>query len=195
MGMAHRVYLAGPDVFLANPQQAGELKKRLCATYGFEGVFPLDAELKTAGLDLREIGLRISAANEHLIQTCQLVIAQITPFRGPSADVGTAYEMGYARALGLPIYAYTNVEEDFLARTRDFVGATHARAGGAIEDTDGLELESFRLVDNLMLAGAIELSGGCLSSTATTPANRYTQLSAFEQCLRVAREAMRSPRS
>src|SRR3954471_17847562 len=40
-----RVYLAGPDVFLRDPLTAAAAKKQLCASYGFVGVFPLDAEL------------------------------------------------------------------------------------------------------------------------------------------------------
>src|SRR5437763_51598 len=89
---APRIYLAGPDVFLPDATEAGERKKAICAELGLEGVFPLDAEIGAEDGERRELALRISAANEGLIRSCQAVVANMTPFRGPSADVGTAYE-------------------------------------------------------------------------------------------------------
>jgi nucleoside 2-deoxyribosyltransferase len=185
--MTPRVYLAGPDVFLREPMAAAERKKELCQAYGFEGVFPLDAELDLGALEPRAAGLAISRANERLIRDCQLLIAQVTPFRGPSADVGTAFEMGFARALGLPVYAYTNVASDFTTRTREFVRTVRARTNRVIEDQDGMEIENFGLADNLMLVGAVEHSGGKLVSF-DAPANaRFTGLEAFQECLRLAK--------
>ena len=53
--------------------------------------------------------LAISRAMERLMQGCDAMIGEIpTPFRGPSTDVGSAYEMGFMRALGRPILAYSN---------------------------------------------------------------------------------------
>jgi nucleoside 2-deoxyribosyltransferase len=43
------------------------------------------------------------------------MIVNLTPFRGPSADVGSAYEMGFMRALGRPIFAYSHDARPFLA--------------------------------------------------------------------------------
>ena len=37
-----RLYLAGPEVFFVNAKAQGEIKKRLCAEHGFQGVYPLD---------------------------------------------------------------------------------------------------------------------------------------------------------
>jgi len=185
--MAPRVYLAGPDVFLRDPLAAAERKKQLCRAHGFEGVFPLDAELELGALEPRAAGLAISRANEALIGGCQLLIAQVTPFRGPSADVGTAFEMGFARALGLPVYAYTNVDTDFTTRTREFVHTIRARSDRIIEDQDGMEIENFGLADNLMLVGAVEHSGGTLVCFDAPADARFTGLEAFEACLRRAK--------
>jgi nucleoside 2-deoxyribosyltransferase len=175
--MAPRVYLAGPDVFLPDPVAVAQRKKELCRGYGFEGVSPLDAELDLSGLEPRAAGLAISRGNEELIRGCQLLIAQVTPFRGPSADVGTAYEMGFARALGLPVYAYSNVQTDFTTRTHEFLGST----GG------GMQIENFGMADNLMLVGAVEHSGGELISIDAPAISRFTGLVAFQQCLRLAK--------
>lgn len=188
--MSARVYLAGPDVFLRDPMAFAARKKELCARHGLTGVFPLDAEIDLAGADAREAGLRISRANEALIRSCQAVIAHVTPFRGPSADVGTAYEMGFARALGLHVFAYTNVQDDFLTRTVAFVGATSRRPDGEVEDGDRMSIESFGLVDNLMLAGAVLDSGGVLASRNAATGERYTELSGFEECVVAAARAL-----
>src|SRR5262249_15339145 len=181
-----RVYLAGPDVFLPQPTAFAARKKALCSAYGFEGVFPLDAEIDGQGISKHELALRISRANEALIRSCQLLIAHVTPFRGPSCDVGTAYEMGFARALGLRVFAYSNVADDFTARSSRSAGA-RPRADGSLEDRDQMQIETFGLADNLMLIGAVEDSGGKLVAISAGKDQLYTQLAAFEACLAEAR--------
>jgi len=180
-----RAYLAGPDVFLPDPKRAAAAKKELCLRYGIDGVFPLDAELDLGKLAPRDAGLAIGRANESLIRSCQLVIANLTPFRGPSADPGTAYEVGFARALGLPVFGYSNAATDFATRARAFVS----------ERPDGLAIESFGLFDNLMLANAIEESGGALVAVAAPEAELHTSLAAFEKCLEAARRRLTASRT
>ena len=55
------------------------------------------------------------------------MIANLTPFRGPSADVGTVYEVGFMRALGRPVFGYATTAEPFTRRTLDFAAAMAAR--------------------------------------------------------------------
>ena len=124
-----RVYLAGPEVFLADPFTVGRRKQEICARYDLIGEYPMDNELDLAGLDPREAGLRISQANEALMRRCGLMIANITPFRGTSADVGTAYEMGFMRSRGCVVLAYSNVVEPYLDRMIAVSGTR--RLGGA----------------------------------------------------------------
>ncbi|HTO07062.1 MAG TPA: nucleoside 2-deoxyribosyltransferase [Myxococcota bacterium] len=168
-----RVYLAGPEVFLPDPQRAAAAKKALCERHGFTGVFPLDAGLELGGLAPRDAALAIGRANEDLIRSCQHLVANLTPFRGPSADAGTVWELGFARGLGLRVHGYSNVARDFAARTRAFLR----------DHPDPLAVESFGLADNLMLAHAIEASGGAFVARSAPRAKRYTDLSAFEECL------------
>ena len=47
---------------------------------------------------------RIALRNKADIRSCEAIVADLTPFRGPSADVGTVCEVGFARALGLKIF-------------------------------------------------------------------------------------------
>jgi nucleoside 2-deoxyribosyltransferase len=72
------------------------------------------------------------------------MIVNMTPFRAPSADVGSAYEMGFIRALGRPIFAYSNDERPFLDRVIAFCGGTASpSSAGKHEDPDGVDIESF----------------------------------------------------
>lgn len=184
---ALRIYLAGPDVFLPNAAAVAEAKKTLCGAYGFEGVSPVDNEADTAGLPKHEAALKIFAANERAIRNCDSLLANLTPFRGPSADPGTAYEIGFARALGRPIFAYTNVADSLLERMRLQAGNRLVRrASGQYEDADHMAIEDFDCADNLMLVGAVEGSGSPIVMHATAPSGRYTDLVGFEMCLKLA---------
>jgi nucleoside 2-deoxyribosyltransferase len=185
-----RAYLAGPDVFLPEPEQWAERKKRICARHGLVGVSPFDKPADEppdwpALPDWRRIALR----NEMLIQSCGLMIANLTPFRGPSADVGTVYEVGFMRALGRPVFGYATVAEAFTRRSLDFAAAR----GGVTEasdrsfcDADGMLIEQFGLFDNLMIEGAIIGSGGALVTEEVAAERRWTDLSVFERCVRAA---------
>ncbi len=46
-----------------------------------------------------------------------------------------------------------------------------------------MAIEPFELHDNLMLAGGIADSGGCLITATAPPNERYTSLAAFERCV------------
>jgi nucleoside 2-deoxyribosyltransferase len=187
-----RIYLAGPEVFLRNATQIGELKKELCKKYGFKGVFPIDTQLDARGLDQREIGLLISSTNEKLIRRCEILVANITPFRGPSADVGTVYEMGFARGIGLLVFAYTNIKAPFTDRTVSTLDSSKNRdKEGKLRDNNDMSIEEFGMVDNLMIQGCVNGSGGKLIIEEAPKDERFTYLIGFEQCLRYAREIWR----
>src|SRR3546814_11204941 len=54
-----------------------------------------------------ELAVWIYRANIALIQKADLVAANMNAFRGAEPDSGTAFEVGYAVALGKPVWAYT----------------------------------------------------------------------------------------
>jgi nucleoside 2-deoxyribosyltransferase len=167
---AKKVYLAGPEVFLPRAQalQIAADKKAICAALGLEGVFPFDLEVKLPdGDDSGETwGARMASAiaqkDESLVRMCDAVIANVTPFRSPSADVGTVYEVGFARGLGKPVFGYTNDHRPYAARV---LGSElqpnsiaeydlNGSARTAICDANGLTVEPFGCSDNLMLHSA-----------------------------------------
>src|SRR5215472_4782684 len=189
--MTVRVYLAGPEVFLANAREIGAQKRAICERHGLIGVFPGDEEDPCdPALPPAEQGLAISRAMERVMQGCDAMIVNLTPFRGPSADVGSAYEMGFMRALGRPIFAYSNDGRPFLDRIASFCGGVRIRMTGEHEDADGMMIEPFALHDNLMLAGGVIASGGCIIVEAVPDPERYTSLVAFERCAAQAAAAM-----
>ncbi|NMJ41685.1 nucleoside 2-deoxyribosyltransferase [Roseomonas sp. JC162] len=177
-----RVYLAGPEVFLPDALDVAAAKKRVCAAHGLEGVFPLDPPPMLPPGD-RPYWMRIYLGNEGHIRSCDGLIANLTPFRGPSADAGTVFELGFMRALGRPVMGYSNVATDFLGRTRGFLGATATRrTDGGWEDADAMGLEDFGLGDNLMIDGGIAAAGGAFERE-DAPGDRWRDLAAFERCV------------
>ncbi len=171
-----RVYLAGPDVFLPNPLARAERMRRICRRHGLHAVSPLDA---LAGEQTDPIEAADPAAiarrNEAHIRTCDAVIANLTPFRGPGADAGTVYEIGFARALGRPVFGYATAAAGYATRVRALPGSSHSH------DAEGLAIESFGLFENLMVSCGIEASGGF--TLAEDADDRWTDLSVFERCV------------
>ncbi|RTE64341.1 hypothetical protein EH243_17895 [Amphritea opalescens] len=168
--MATLIYLAGPDVFWPNALELGMAKKQLCQQYGFEGLFPLDNDLDIASLPPYQAGLAIYQANIALMNRCDLIIANMTPFRGPSMDVGTAFEMGYITAQNKPLWGYT------------LDGRLYSdRVEGIETDADGFTIEAFDMADNLMMVGALQQQGGLLTEARENTFDNH--LSVFEQLL------------
>eukprot|EP01037_Dinobryon_pediforme_P001969 gene1969-2005_t len=122
---------------------------------------------------------RIARRNEAHITSCAALVANLTPFRGPSADAGTVFELGFMRALKRPVYGWTNVATAFATRTRNLLGVEGET------DADGLLIEDFTpLADNLMIDAAIAGSGGSLiRHPGCPPAERWTSLDAFDMCI------------
>jgi nucleoside 2-deoxyribosyltransferase len=178
-----RIYLAGPEVFLPDPIAAGRRKQALCEAHGFIGCYPLDAQLDLATFDKAEAARRISLANEALMRSCDLLIANCTPFRGVSMDVGTAFEVGYMRALGRPVLGYTNTPLDLSERSA--MGRTRIDLPFD-SDAVGVEIENFGLAENLMIEIAITESGGTLVRKAVAAGAEMTDLAGFVACLEQA---------
>ena len=191
-----KVYLAGPEVFLRNALEVGAIKVEICARYGLDGKYPLDAQLSLGDLALAERAYAIARANERLIDDCDAVIANLTPFRGPGADTGTAYEVGYARGKGLPVFGYSNHHLSFFDRVRKFNSKPLKHRPGseptmAFEDIDKMGVEQFGLADNLMIMNALNDSGGSFVTGRSKRHDRYTDLGAFEDCVKRAAERIK----
>lgn len=180
-----KVYLAGPDVFLPDALAMAERKRAICAAHGLEGVFPVDAHPEHPRTSEVPLWLWIYRRNEAHMRDADAVIANLTPFRGPSADAGTVYELGFMRALGKRVCGYSNVAADFVPRTLGFLGAAARRdAEGRWRDAAAMAVEDFGLADNLMIDGGIHEAGGLLVRRDVAEGEKWSDLTAFAECVR-----------
>src|SRR5262249_41110855 len=120
--------------------------------------------------------------NIKLMDAADLIIANLSPFRGPSADVGTVFELGYGFAKGLPVFGYSNDPRIYLDRAEAFAGPSTPRQDGQKYDRVGHAMEALALADNLMLAETLEGFGGVFRPSAGEPAD-LSDLGQFERCL------------
>lgn len=162
------IYLAGPEVFLPDPTSIGEDLKKICTTHGATGLFPMDKQIpdhilnpQTTSKDTPKttVASWIRTANLEMIRRADAVVANMTPFRGPSMDVGTAYEIGYAAALGKVVVGYSEDRRTYLEKC---VGDGHVKErgdDGHYRDGSGWAVEEFEgegMVDNLMIAHGLD---------------------------------------
>lgn len=189
-----KIYLAGPEVFLRDPKEMGDAKIAICHVHGLEGRFPVDIP-ETEGESPQDRGYAIFRANQALMRECDAMIANLTPFRGPGMDVGTAFEIGFMRGLGKLVFGYSNTQLPLFERTLKFdrKGFRRRKGGGpgmAFEDHDQLGVEQFGFIENLMIDGALNECGAQIVCRKTKRRDRYTDLAAFEECVAMAAEML-----
>ncbi|HEX8168025.1 MAG TPA: nucleoside 2-deoxyribosyltransferase [Beijerinckiaceae bacterium] len=179
-----KLYLAGPDVFLPQAIEIGRVKKRLCAQYGFEGLYPFDNEVSPAHGEA--VDRLIYRANVAMIREADGGVFNLTPFRGPSADVGTVFELGFLSALGKAAFGYSNQTEDLLTRVKTNVDVRRDKSTSAWRDPQGMSIEDFGNADNLMIDACLAEQGRPLIRIETSKEERFTALKGFEACLGLA---------
>jgi len=140
-----KIYLTGPDVFLPDAKEVGRRKQEICRQFGFVGLFPLDQELpgEPSGVD-------IFRADMALMREADIGLFNLSPFRGPSADPGTVFELGMMMGMGKRVFGYRNTDTLYHQRVTP----------------DGYMVEDFGLGDNLMIDCAIIEAGGTISALA-----------------------------
>ncbi|WP_404983465.1 nucleoside 2-deoxyribosyltransferase [Caballeronia sp. LZ031] len=149
------IYLAGFDVFRRDAKEHGEHLKQLCRDRGFVGLYPLDGQVPSS-LRGRDAARWIYAANIELIRSADIVMANLDDFRGAGEpDSGTAFEVGFAVALGKPVWAYRSTEATLAQRVE--AGATENEGAFC---AGGYLIEDFGLSVNLMLACSAQIVVG-----------------------------------
>ena len=162
------VYLAGPEVFLPAAAAAGQAKKEAIerlnqdGTWDFRlvGLYPLDNDIPGFAPN-RDTGIRIYQANLAMMQKADVVAANMVRFRGPGMDGGTAFEMGYMRGLGKPVFGYYDAApfygtDEAPGVYADKVALHHGLSAEEPHvDINGLTVERFGMADNLMMVGAL----------------------------------------
>lgn len=152
-----KVYIAGPDVFEPNALEVGQRLKSIAREHGFEPLFQFDNEvdIETSANPSLEIFL----GNRDLIDTADMVIANLNPFRGRiEPDSGTVWEVGYAIGRGKPVVGYLASAESMQERILRVEGRPGETAATA--DREGRTIEPFGHALNLMLVHSVELVFG-----------------------------------
>ena len=155
-----KVYFAGPDVFRQNPQEYFDEIALQCVKHDIIPMFPFDALfIKSDSIYLH---------NLDLLNKCDIVLANIIPFRGPSVDPGTAFEIGYAKSLDKPVVGYTSqLKQNYKERvTEDILNMSE----------DYPYVENFGLIDNLMIAHACDFIFDTVDKSLATIKTHYNWL-------------------
>lgn len=180
-----KAYLAGPDVFHPDAAIIGSRKKEICRQYGIIGSFPLDNDLDKEPAN--SYSRRIFRENLRLMDDAEAIIANLTPFRGPSADPGTVFELGYMAGQRKICSGYSNLPGTYAEKVMRSDMPRRDPAEGRPVDQNGLFIENFNqpLADNLMIVHALDLSGYPLITVDAIPADLWHDLSAFEKCVQL----------
>ena len=184
-----RLYIAGPDVFHPDAAALGAAKKALCARFGFVGLYPLDG---AAPPHAPPASGAIYAACLAMMHKADCGIFNLTPFRGPSADVGTVLELGLMVAWGKQVFAYSNVSADLIDRLRETPGLTFDAARATWRDHAGMAVEDFGNADNLMLDETLVAQGRKVHRRDVPEGERFTAMDGFVACLEEAAAFVRS---
>ncbi len=99
-----KIYLAGPDVFLPDAVESAAARRRSAPITGMAGLYPLDNSSRSHGR--RRLAHHLQEQRGDDGRSADAIIANFTPFRGPSADAGTVYELGYMAGRGKLCLAY-----------------------------------------------------------------------------------------
>ena len=117
----------------------------------------------------------------------------LTPFRGPSADAGTIFELGFLFALERPVYGYASAAKKYRDRV-DVEDGPIVERNEQLWDRDGYAVEDFGLSDNLMIERAIAETGGTIivvderrSGIIEGADEPLAAFRAFETCLEALR--------
>jgi nucleoside 2-deoxyribosyltransferase len=175
-----KAYLAGPDVFLTDAAAHAARKVAICARYGIEGRPPINEDPADPAHDTAgQTWTTIYDTDIAMMEACDIIIANLTPFAGASADAGTLIEVGWFLGRGKSIFGYSNSRVPFAQRM-----AAQWKLAPPLPQT--IAVESFDLPDNLMIPGAVQ-SGGCpIFVPADDRLRGIDALDIFETCVAAA---------
>jgi nucleoside 2-deoxyribosyltransferase len=170
----HRIYLAGPMVFYPDPEATFECMKHICRRHGLIGISPLDNQMGLEGTTPgRALLEKIVKADIELMDTLDGGLFCLDSFRrSPDMDPGTAFEVGYMRALKKPIAGWTRDPRDYPTKVGDhfqntfgltLVAAEPGLKGGTsgtMRDPDGILVHSESCLQNAMIDIGIATAGG-----------------------------------
>jgi nucleoside 2-deoxyribosyltransferase len=162
MSLIPKLYLAGPDVFRPESAELGALLQKACTLAGAQGLYPADDEVLaqidamfSAGASKEDVCEMIYLRDVEKLDACDGVVANLIPFRGPEADPGTTWEMGYARGLGKPVWAYCSDQRPYDQKVLAWNGRPFTQRNGLSWDRDGMMVDTLGQQANLMMTRSV----------------------------------------
>jgi nucleoside 2-deoxyribosyltransferase len=173
-------YVAGPDLFYPNYQEVRAEKLALCRGFGFIGVpndeFPGPVPPITSDKYIYEENLK-------LLDMCEVVLANLSAFRGAEPDAGTVWECVYGFAKGKGVYAYYNFPTMIKATEIMYPPVTWRdveQADGSVVSTpfdkNDARIENWGKMVNLMLTNSIYTIYGTFRDIVSKAAADYGTL-------------------
>lgn len=122
---------------------------------GLTPLSPFDAVPASHVKNDKNMAKKIYIGNIGLIDDCDVVVANLSSFRGSEPDSGTVFEIGYAIAKGKKVIAFIEQESQYhekvSAVTRVFMDGQ-----GGCRDEQQRWVEDMGLSFNLMLACSVD---------------------------------------
>jgi len=155
-----KIYLAGFDVFYPNALEVLDAKKKLCESYGFIALAPLDntVDFSQPKEKIREL---IYQANVKLMNEADIFCVNLNAFRHGEPDSGTVFEIGYGTGLKKDVYIYVDSNESMLEKTKQHDDKCVYKEGLWF-DKNGLMIEDFDGMFNLMITESSTIINGNL---------------------------------
>ncbi len=165
-------------VFAPDPRAIFDRMKAICAACGVDGVAPLDGQIGLEGMPPgRQLLQKIVLADIGLMDSLDGAVFCLDGFRrSTEMDAGTAFEVGYMKALGKPIAGWTRDPRPYPEKVEGFfkdvfgLGLASAQPGsiggtsGLTRDPDGILVHSEGCMQNAMVHVGIELAGGVVAA-------------------------------
>jgi len=182
-----KAYLAGPEVFLRNAREQAAKKVAICAKFGLSGCPPLNEDIaELTRLGNSEAWRMIFRKYLAMMEECDIIIANLTPFGGASADSGTLVELGWFLGRGKPVFGYSNSGIGFETRMTRHLQSLEPKIAG-------IAVESFGLPDNLMIAGAVQSGGYPIILPRDGIERGIDALDVFENCVAIVAQSSELP--
>lgn len=145
-----KIYVAGPHVFWPDEVQQDFYRKveALEEKHNFTAIIPKDGDIQAP--EGTPQSLVIWMKNITSMMQADIIVADITPFRGVSCDVGTAFEIGFCAANEVTISMWSHAHyTTYKERVERFKNSEFCDYYG-FPWTD-CKVEDFGLNENLML--------------------------------------------
>lgn len=152
------VYIAGPDVFRLDWSDFCSDVTKWCNSLELSPIFPIPSHISLDQYGLRgmttkgnhEDAVRVFKACHKLVESADIIVANISPFRGEEPDSGTVFEIGLGYNMGKAIVGYSYDQRTPVDR---LIGRSSITEHGGVLHKGHL-VEDFSIPVNLMVACA-----------------------------------------